>query len=71
MILTLVIGTLLVAGNAKAGADPMNALKSAMIIGALPFTMVMGLMCLSLIKALYRDSLRDKDGATASAQPAE
>ncbi|MFT5508354.1 MAG: choline-glycine betaine transporter [Hyphomicrobiaceae bacterium] len=71
VILTLVIGTLLVAGNAKAGADPMNALKSAMIIGALPFTMVMGLMCLSLIKALYRDSLRDKDGATASAQPAE
>jgi choline-glycine betaine transporter len=29
-----------------------------MIIGALPFTMVMGLMVLSLTKALYRDSLR-------------
>ncbi len=60
VILTLVIGTLLVAGKTQGGADPMEALKSAMIIGALPFTMVMGLMCLALIKALYRDGVRDK-----------
>lgn len=72
VILTLVIGTLLVAGKTNGGADPMEALKSAMIIGALPFTMVMGLMCASLIKALYRDGLRDKHGsAQAAAQPAE
>ena len=38
----------------------MEALKSAMIIGALPFTMVMGLMCVALIKALYRDGVRDR-----------
>ena len=60
VILTLVIGTLLIAGKTSGGADPMEALKSAMIIGALPFTMVMGLMCVSLGKALYRDGLRDK-----------
>jgi choline-glycine betaine transporter len=72
VILTLVIGTLLIAGKTNTGADPMEALKSAMIIGALPFTMVMGLMCLSLMKALYRDGLREKHaGSEASTQPAE
>jgi len=72
VILTLVIGTLLIAGKTQGGADPMEALKSAMIIGALPFTIVMGLMCVSLIGALYRDVLRDKHTkAVASAQPAE
>jgi choline-glycine betaine transporter len=59
VILTLVIGTLLIAGKTNGGADPMEALKSAMIIGALPFTMVMGLMCLALGKALYRDGKRE------------
>ncbi|WIY24365.1 BCCT family transporter [Parasedimentitalea psychrophila] len=70
VILTLVIGTLLIAGKNNGGADPMEALKSAMIIGALPFTVVMGLMCVSLAKALYRDGLRDKHSA-AEAAPAE
>lgn len=69
IILTLVIGTLLVAGGS--GGDAMGALRSAMIIGALPFTMVMGLMMVSLAKALYRDGLRDKEAASGSAQPAE
>lgn len=71
VILTLVIGTLLVAGNTQGGADPMEALKSAMIIGALPFTMVMGLMCASLMKALYRDGLREKHATATITQPAE
>ena len=62
VILTLVIGTLLVAGKSAGGADPMEALKSAMIIGALPFTIVMGLMCIALAKALYRDGIRDRNG---------
>ncbi len=70
LILTAVIGTLLIAGKTNGGSDPMEALKSAMIIGALPFTMVMGLMCVSLVKALYRDSRRDKFEAAAAA-PAE
>lgn len=70
LILLAVIGTLLIAGKTNGGADPMEALKSAMIIGALPFTVVMGLMCVALAKALYRDGLREKRGA-AQAEPAE
>ena len=66
IILTFVIGTLLIAGSTEGGADPMEALKSAMIIGALPFTMVMGLMCVSLGKALYRDNQREKHGVQAA-----
>lgn len=62
IILTLVIGALIIAGNTGAGADPFIALKNAMIIGALPFTIVMVLMCISLVKALYRDGHRDKHG---------
>ncbi|MEP3295660.1 MAG: BCCT family transporter [Pseudoruegeria sp.] len=57
LILTAVIGTLILAAGEN---NPMDALKNAMIIGALPFTMVMGLMCISLAKALYRDSHREK-----------
>jgi choline-glycine betaine transporter len=70
LILTAVIGTLLVAGATNPGADPMEALKNAMIIGALPFTMVMGLMVLSLTKALYRDSARSssEDGSNAATE---
>ena len=70
VILTAVIGTLLIAGKTNGGADPMEALKSAMIIGALPFTIVMGLMCIALAKALYRDGVRERTGATAT-EPAE
>ncbi len=67
LILTAVIGTLILAAGEN---NPMNALKNAMIIGALPFTMVMGLMCVSLAKALYRDGIRDKHSASET-QPAE
>ncbi len=51
----------------------MDALKNAMIIGALPFTMVMGLMCVALAKALYRDGMREKAGVmhTPTGSPAE
>lgn len=55
VVMTAVIGTLLVAGGGG-----LDALKNAMIIGALPFTVVMVLMCISLAKALYRDGLREK-----------
>ncbi len=66
-ILTLVIGTLLLAGGGG-----LSALQNAMIIGALPFTMIMVLMVLSLIKALFNDGRRDKAGiGDAAAQPAE
>ncbi|SPF76063.1 Glycine betaine transporter OpuD [Aliiroseovarius pelagivivens] len=67
VVLTAVIGTLLLAAGEN---NPMDALKNAMIIGALPFTAVMGLMMASLTKALYRDGLRDKHAST-QAEPAE
>ncbi|MGC1506434.1 MAG: BCCT family transporter [Sulfitobacter sp.] len=69
VILTLVIGTLLLAGGGG-----LSALQNAMIIGALPFTIVMVGMVLSLIKAMYNDGRRDRAGASAgsaSTQPAE
>lgn len=63
VILTSVIGALILAAGEN---NPMDALRNAMIIGALPFTMVMGLMCIALGKALYRDGLRDKAKEEAS-----
>ncbi len=69
LILTSVIGALIIAAGEN---NPLDALRNAMIIGALPFTMVMGLMCIALAKALFRDGLRDKVGAAASStSPAE
>lgn len=53
ILLTMVIGALLIAGGGG-----MGALKNAMIIGALPFTMIMCLMCIALLKALINDGLR-------------
>ena len=61
ILLTLVIGSLLLAAGGKDG-DPLEALKNAMIIGALPFTFVMVLMCIALAKALIRDAMREKRG---------
>lgn len=65
ILLTLVIGTLLVAGGGG-----LEAIKSAMIIGALPFTFVMVLMCVSLAKAMYNDARRERAdiGVTSAAE---
>lgn len=49
-----VVATLLTAGG-------MNALRSAMIIGALPFSFVMALMAISLIKALVFDHKKNAE----------
>jgi choline-glycine betaine transporter len=57
-----VIGGLLLAGG-------LGAINTAMIIGALPFSVVMALMGISLIKALVRDGMRAK--ADAVSKPAE
>ena len=67
LILTAVIGALILAAGEN---NPLDALRNAMIIGALPFTMVMGLMCIALAKALFRDGMRDK-ASSLSAQAAE
>jgi choline-glycine betaine transporter len=65
ILLTLVIGTLLLAGGGG-----MDALKNTMIIAALPFTVVMVLMMLSLAKAMFRDGLRDKAGMAVPSEQA-
>ncbi|WP_116474153.1 BCCT family transporter [Zobellella maritima] len=46
-ILTLVVGSLILAGG-------LGAIQKAMIIGALPFSLVMVLMCLAMAKSLLR-----------------
>lgn len=51
--LTAVIAALLLAGG-------LGAIKSAMIIGAIPFSFIMILMGISLLKALIRDGMRQK-----------
>ena len=53
IILTCVIAALIFVGG-------LGAIQSAMIVAAIPFTLIMVLMCFSLLKALYRDSLRSK-----------
>lgn len=53
--LSLVVGGLIIAGG-------LGAIQTAMVIGALPFSLVMVLMGISLIKAIYRDGLRLRHG---------
>ncbi len=53
--LSLVVGGLILAGG-------LGTIRTAMVIGALPFSFVMLLMGLSLIRAVYRDGLREKHG---------
>ncbi len=53
LILTAVIAALLLAGG-------LNAIQAAMIVGAIPFSFMMILMGISLIKALIRDGMRAK-----------
>ena len=50
LILTTLVGTLLLVGGGS-----LEALQKAMIIGALPFSMVMVLMCLSIVKQIIHD----------------
>ena len=54
VIFTVLIGALL-------GAGGMDALRSAMIIGALPFSIVMTLMAIALIKVMVSDALSGQD----------
>ncbi|KZK83434.1 Glycine betaine transporter OpuD [Pseudovibrio sp. Ad13] len=56
-VLTGVLGTLLLAAGES---NPMEAIQNAMIIGALPFSFILGLMMIAMGKAIYRDHLREK-----------
>lgn len=53
--LAFVVGGLIIAGG-------LGAIQTAMVIGALPFSLVMTLMGFSVIKAIWRDSKREKMG---------
>lgn len=55
--ITAVITVLLIAGG-------LDAIKSAMLLGALPFSAIMVLMGVALIKALVRDNMRSRDQAS-------
>ena len=44
----------------QAGAA-FSAINTAMIIGALPFSLVMALMGVSLVKAVVRDTIRQRE----------
>jgi choline-glycine betaine transporter len=57
--LALVVGGLIIAGG-------LGAIQTAMVIGALPFSAVMALMGISVLKAIWRDSKRVKAGVPAT-----
>jgi choline/carnitine/betaine transport len=59
LALTLVIAALLFAGG-------LSAIQTAMIIGALPFSFVLALMGVALIKAIIRDGMRERQDRAAS-----
>ncbi len=54
-----VVAALLLVGGLK-------AIQTAMVIGALPFSLVMVLQCFALIKAIYRDGKREAAGQTTT-----
>ncbi|MGC1496054.1 MAG: BCCT family transporter [Sulfitobacter sp.] len=68
--LALVVGGLLISGGT-------GAIQTAMVIGALPFSLVMVLMAIALIKAIFNDGRREAAGIesvtvdTPDAVPAE
>ncbi|WP_376871621.1 BCCT family transporter [Albirhodobacter sp. R86504] len=53
--LAMVVAGLLLSGGTK-------AVQTAMVIGALPFSFVMAVMAIALVKAIYYDTLREKAG---------
>ncbi len=72
-----VVAALLIAGATP--SDPkggLKAIQTAMVIGAFPFSIVMVLQCVALLKAIWNDSRREKAGVQttmddASVAPAE
>ncbi|MBO6920128.1 MAG: BCCT family transporter [Rhizobiaceae bacterium] len=62
--LALVVGGLLISGGT-------GAIQTAMVIGALPFSVVMALMCVALVKAIYNDGRREAAGVETVVDPSE
>jgi len=59
--LALVVGGLIIAGG-------LDAIRTAMVIGALPFSVVMALMAVSVLKAIWLDGRRTKAGVHTTSQ---
>lgn len=59
VVLGLIVGALLVIGG-------LGAIKTAMVIGALPFSLVMVLMGIALIKGIIRDGFRESSGVQST-----
>jgi len=59
VILGLIVGALLIIGG-------LGAIKTAMVIGALPFSLVMVLMGIALIKGIIRDGFRENAGVQST-----
>jgi len=57
-----VVAALLLVGGLK-------AIQTAMVIGALPFSLVMVLQCMALIKAIYNDGRREAAGLATTVAP--
>ena len=66
-----IILTLVIAGLLLTKGDGLAAINTAMIIGALPFSVVMALMGIALVKALVRDGMRNAAGISKTVEPAE
>lgn len=58
-----VVAALLIAGGPGGG---LKAIQTAMVIGAFPFSIVMVLQVLSLVKAAYNDVQREKHGVQST-----
>jgi len=59
--LALVVGSMLILGG-------IDAIRITMIIGALPFSLVVGLMAISISKAIIYDLIRKKHGVATHAE---
>ncbi|KEO86747.1 transporter [Erythrobacter sp. JL475] len=61
LALAFVVGSMLILGG-------IEAIRITMIIGALPFSLVVLLMCISIIKAVVFDLIRKKHGVPTTAE---
>ncbi|MEO0914701.1 MAG: BCCT family transporter, partial [Pseudomonadota bacterium] len=59
-----VVAALLIAGGAGGGG--LKAIQTAMVIGAFPFSIVMVLQCIALVKAIYNDGRREAAGVSTT-----
>lgn len=62
--LGLVVAALLLVGG-------LQAIQTAIVIGALPFSFIMVLMCIALVKAIWRDGIREANGLPTTYSEAE